>query len=287
MKILLSSRGLFAIGFVILVVSNIVVLIGVASNRSGEPDSQITLTERELQLPYRVHEENSGLALRLAWRTLSKEDDYNDYSNWRTPFWLNAEKLEELGFNMKNYVSSVGNKTFYKQPIPKEVFIVLENDGEPYREAIKRAEVSLEREENSFRLNPNNKRLHDSYKRAEKRLRRERFEETRLFAIDVGLDARELREKYGDRTRFIITRGLVKPRYYYNKSKKEVVGYISGLSVASINVPLKHREIFDSILAQDKSKKNGFRSPRFEVKLAYGNRLEPWIISARSLDDKL
>jgi hypothetical protein len=286
MRILLSSRGLFTLGFIILVATNIVVLSGVASNRSGEPESQTTLTERELQLPYQVHEENSGLALRLTWRTLGKVEDYKNYSDWRSPDWFSAEKLEELGFNINDHLSSNGNTTSYKQPIPKEVFIVLENDGESYREAVKRAEAALEREERSFKLNPGDKRLRDNFERAEKRLKRERIAETRLFAIDAGLDPGKLREKYGDRTRFIITKGLVKPRYNYNKNKKKVFGYISRLSVASIYVPLKHRQIFDSILARDKSRKKDLGSPRFEVKLAYGKRLEPWIMSVRSMDDK-
>lgn len=283
MKILLSSRGLFSLGFIVLVATNIVVLSGVASNRSGEPESQIILTERELQLPYQVHEENSGLALRLTWRALGKVEDYNNYSDWRTPTWLSAKKLEELGFNINNYLSSVGNTTFYKQPIPKEVFIVLENDGEPYREAVKRAEVALDREESSFKLNPSDKRLRDNFERAEKRLKRERIKETRLFAIDAGLDPSELREKYREQSRFIITKGLIKARYDHDKNKKKVFGYISRLSVASIHVPLKHRQVFDSVLAQDKSKKNDFETPRFEVELAYGSRLEPWIVSVKRM----
>lgn len=286
MKILLSSRGLFSFGFLVVVATNIVVLSGVASNRYGEPESQVTLTERELQLPYRVHEENSGLALRLTWRALGKAEDYNNYSDWRTPAWLGAEKLENLGFNINNFLSSVGNTTFYNQPIPKEVFIVLENNGEPYREAVKRAEIAFYKEESSFKLNPGDKRLRDNYERAEKKLKREREEETHLFAIDAGLDPSELRDKYGDQSRFIITKGLVGARYDHDKNKKKVFGYISRLSVASIHVPLKHRQIFDPILAQDKSRKNDFRSPRFEVKLAYGSRFEPWVMSVRSVDDK-
>jgi hypothetical protein len=285
-KILLSSRGLFSLCFIVLVATNIIVLSGVASNRSGKPESHIILTERELKLPYRVHEENSGLALRITWRALGNISDNNNYSDWRSPAWFSSEKLKKLGFNINDFLNSNRNATLYKRPISKEVFIVLENDGEQYREAVKRAKLALKREENSFKSNPGDKRLRDNFERAEKRLKREHMEETRLFAIDAGLDASKLREKYGDRTRFIITKGLVKPRLNHNKTKKELFGYISRLSVASINVPLKHRQIFDSILARDKSNKNDFRSPRFEVKLAYGNRLEPWIISVRSLDDK-
>jgi len=284
MKMILSSRKLFVIGFVIVVATNIVVLSGVASNRSGEPGTQITLTERELQLPYIVHDENSGLALRLAWRALSKDKDNSPYPDWKSPAWFNAEKVKELGFNIGDYLSSNGNTKFHKQPIPKEVYIVLENDGEPYRDAVKRAEVELEKEESSLKLNPKDKRLRNNFERAEKRLMRERITETRLFAIDSGLDPHRLREKYDDRTRFIITKGLVKPRY--NKKKKEVSGYIAKISMERIHIALKHRKIFDAILIQNKTKKNEFKSPRYEVKLAYGSRFEPWIVSVQHMGDE-
>ena len=51
MKMLLSARGLFTLGFVIFLTTNIIVLSGVASNRAENPEAQIILTERELTLP--------------------------------------------------------------------------------------------------------------------------------------------------------------------------------------------------------------------------------------------
>jgi len=286
MKMLLSSRGLFAIGFVILVATNIVVLSGVASNRSGEPETLITLTERELRLPYRVHEENSGLALGLAWRALGKDDDFDKYPEWRSLAWLSAEKLEELGFNIDDYLRSEGNVTLHKEPIPREVFIVLENNGEAYREALRRAETVLEKEEGLFKSNSGDKRLRDNFEGAEKRLKRERISESRLFAIDAGLDPKKLGEKYNDRTRFIIARGLVKPTYRHENKTKEVVGYITKISIERIHVPLKHRQVFDAIPVEDKSKQNELRPPRYKVELAYGSRLEPWIVSVQPVGDK-
>jgi hypothetical protein len=277
MKTVLSSRRLFVIGFVILAATNIVVLSRVASNRFGEPELQITLTERELHLPYRVHNENSGLALSLAWRALSKERDNYAYPDWRSPAWLNADKVEELGFNPGNYPGSNGKVKSDKHPIPKEVYIVLENDGAAYREAVKRAEAALEKEKGSLKLNPKDKKLRDNVERAEERLRRERITETRLFAIDAGLDPHRLREKYDNRKHFIITKALIKPRY--DGKKKEVSGYISKLSSSRIHVALKYRKIFDTILVKNKTRKNKIASPRYKVKLAYGSHFVPWIVS--------
>ncbi len=286
MKSPLSSRNLFVLGFVILVATNIIVLSGVAYNRSGNPEAQITLTERELRLPYRVHEENSGLTLELVWRALGKERDNDIYPDWRYPIWFSAEKLEELGFDIDKYLRSDDNLNFYKQPIPKEVFIVLENNGELYREALRRAEMALEKEENLFKSGGEDKKLRENFERAEKRLKREHITESRLFAIDAGLDPEKLKEKYNDRTRFIITKGLVKPTINHANKKKEVTGYITKLGIESIHVPLNQRQVFDAILINNKSKYNEFREPRYEVELAYGSRFEPWTVSVRHITDK-
>lgn len=284
MKILLSSRGLFALGFVILVATNIVVLTGVASNRSGKHDAQIILTERELQLSYQRNKENSGLALRLAWQSLGKDEDRNNYIDSRSPVWLNAEKLKELGFNIDGYRDSKDDTNFYRQSIPKEVYIVLENDGEPYRSAVKRAEVALEKEGGLLKANPDDKMLRRNFERAEAKLKHVRITESRLFAIDAGLDPKKLRKQYANPARFIIAKGLVKQTYHVDNKEKEVVGYITKLSVDSIHVPLNYRKTFDTVLAQEKSKHNEFTPPRYRAELAYGSRLEPWIVSVEYIE---
>jgi hypothetical protein len=278
MKITLSSRTLFSLGFILLVATNIVVLSGVASNRSGEPVSQITLTERELQLPDNIYEENSGLALQLTWRTLDKDGDFNQYSHWAAPAWLNAEKLKTLGFNPKHSFSTIDNEVLYMQALPREVFVVLEKGGEPYKESLKRAEAILEKYKKAFAANSDDG---SDYEYAEKQLKHERLAGSRLFAIDAGLDLASLRDTYGDQSRFIITKGLI--RAHFDHSENEVFGRISGLSVKKIHVPLKQRKMFDSILAQSKDEEDTILTPRYEVALAFGKRLEPWIVSVKKI----
>ena len=271
------------IAFLILMVTNAVVLYGVSSNRSGEPDSLITLSERELDLSYDVYEENSGLALRLSWRALGK-DDPDGYPSWSNPAWLNRQKLEELGFEVGDDASPYDNTRYYRA-IPKEVFIVLELGGKPYKEALKRAARSFDREKALIQNTQDDKNAQDRLEQAERKLERERLEVTRLFAIDAGLDASALREKYGDRSRFIITRGLVKPGYQYSR-KEENFGYILRLSVERIHVPLEHQQIFASIMNKYDSRKNSFGSLLYRVQLAYGQRLEPWIVTVTSRNEK-
>lgn len=284
MKMVLSSRALFVLGFVLLAATNIVVLSGVAYNRGGIPEALIILTERELQLPSMVHEENSGLALRLAWRALGRVEDYSYNDDWRSPLWFDAEKVKELGFTVNNAPDSGDTERYYQKQLPKEVFIVLEYNGESYREVLQRAELALEEAKDLYVLDRENKKLRDSFKTAEKNLARERIMKTRLFAIDAGRDPQKLREKYPDRTRFIIARGVVRPKYIGENKTKKVAGHITGLSIEKIHVPLRHRQVFDAVLKESRiPEENGIRAPRYQVELAYGGRLEPWLVSVRHM----
>lgn len=269
MKHYLSSRILFISAFILFAATNIIVLSGVAANRSGEPKSQATLTERELPLPYRMHKENSGLALQLQWRVL---EDLTSTYRWNSPVWLNTEKLEELGFDLS------------KKNISKQVFIVLEYDGKLYKQSLKKAKLKLKEAENSLKLNPENKDLRNDLKYAKEQLEQEVNQKTRLFAIDAGLDADRLRHKYKDRSHFIIIKGLVSTVVNAPENSQKVSGHISRILTTNIYVPLKYRPILDALPPRYELKKQDISSPRFEVSLAWGNRLEPWITDVKALN---
>ena len=275
MKAFLSPTRLFIFGFALLLAVNIIALLGVAANRSGKPEALIELTERELRLPYKTNDENSGLALQLKWRIIgdSEHDSYR-YGDWGSPAWFNAQKLAELGFTIDECTCLDENSKRRKVPLPKDAFVVLEYDGKAYQEALNRAEESLKKAEIALKASKHDKEVQDRFKEAKEQLESELTSASRLFAIDAGLDAGKLRERYGDRSKFIIMAGLVRLECRFNKIKKEVVGHISDIRADKINVPLRYRKIFDVILAQGKAFKSG---PRYTVAVAYGSRFEPWI----------
>ena len=284
MKWLWSPRGLFALGFTVLVATNIAVLAGVAYNRSGTPETLITLSERELPLPYYRNEEDSGLALHVDWRVLGAEEDDAPYRSWGYPAWLTADKLAALGFqiNADPGLETDGNRT--RTPLPKAVFIVLENNGPAYREALRRAEQALARAKDRLRADRTDQQRQETVDKAAKRLERERISASRLFAVDAGLDPARLRETYADRARFIIARGLVKLTYDYGKHRRRVQGYIQRLSVEDIHVPLAQRKLLDALIAKDHSRREADAPPRYDIALAYGRRFEPWIVSVKALN---
>ena len=287
MKPIFSPNRLFGLGFVLLLAVNIFVLLGVAANRSGKPETLIALTERELSLPYETNDENSGLALHLDWRIIgdNEDDNYRFYGHWEAPVWFNAQKLIELGFAIDETTCPDKHSKREKEPLPKDAFIVFEYDGEVYQEALKRAEESLNKAEVALKVNKTDKHTQDRFEEARKRLDAERTTKSRLFAIDVGPDPGKLRERYSDRSKFIIMQGIVELACHTHDNKKEVAGRISDIRVDKINVPLMYRKLFDAILAQNKSGKREQKGPRYKVEVAYGSRFEPWIRTVNKSDD--
>lgn len=79
-----SRKTTWIAGLMIIVLTNVIALGGVAYNRAGEPDGTLVLTERELRLPYSsgLARENSGLSLTIEWRTLQAlRNGYPGYNN--------------------------------------------------------------------------------------------------------------------------------------------------------------------------------------------------------------
>ena len=273
MKRLLSSSGLIAMAFALLAITNIIVLLGVNANRSGELTSKMTLTERELRLPYSSTRENSGIALRMVYRVLDN-DTNNTYAYYNSPAWLNSEKLITLGFDIDKYV----NAKYPKRAIPKEVLLVLENDGEVYRRSLKRVnDLFLEHQE-QFHANPKGNRIKERYETAKKDLQRESLTASRLFVVDAGLDYMALRRQYSDKSRFLIAKGVV--QLIHNEMEKRVFGYIQELSIQTIHVPLEHKELISGLAYYNDE------GPRYSAVVHYGSRYEPWIASVKQLNKK-
>lgn len=277
MKNRLSSKTLFILGFVLLIATNGIVLSGVAFNRSGEPDAVVVLSEREINLPYWTPRENSGMALGIDWQTLGRERDdrysWYDYQS-RYPQWFDEEKLRALGFDPDRYKA----RQQYKPDIPKKVFVVLELGGEPYRRFLERAEAAFQKMEAEYQAKPDDEDTKNSYTHFKDRITEVRATGSRLFAVDAGTDPSALRAQYSDRTRFIIAPAIVTIDTFYAHEKEEkIVGRIQNLSVEQIHVPLDYKHLFGAILA--KKRPDTAQPPAYQVEVAYGKRLEPYIRS--------
>ncbi len=278
MKIAYSRRHLYILAFSLLFVVNSIVLWGVFTNRSTNPDFEGFLTERELGLPRRIQSENSGLSFHIQWRR-----NLNQLSGNYSPVWFSKQKLQELGFKIDPQIDTKEYRNYYNKQLPKEVYIVLEYNSTLYRKALVIAENELAKSEEKLQSNPEDKNLLQKYERIKNNFEQEKNTKSRLFAIDAGVDHAQLRGKYPDRSTYIITKGIVKPRFYSLKNKNRVVGNIRRLSTEEIHVPLKFKKELESFLNKNMTRDNDITHPRYKVKLAYGSRLEPYIVSLKQI----
>lgn len=257
-------------GSAIILLTNAVALGGAGYNRSGDPESRLHLTQRELNQSYSGRD-NSGLRLSLNWRfeqTELNEYGFGMYSgNWGIPVWLNQAKMAQLGFDVEKLAVTSEYGRRHKVFQPKEMLLVLELDGPAYQRNLQRIREYVEESRKLLAASPANEEMKRKAKNAEENFRQEQDKGSRLFVIDAGQDMDALRAVYPDRNRHAIVHGLIRPTTMNVKDKTVIGGNISELHAGLINVPLKFRQVF------------GDRNA-YEVTVAFGRRLEPWIVDA-------
>jgi len=233
-------------GLALILVVNAVVLAGVAYNRSGEPEALLKLSQRELPMPgeWGFEGENSGVSLTIAWRVHpgpgSEAYDFGHSYGGETT-WLDRAKLESLGFE----VSEPALRD--KRQLPRDALLVLEVDGPAYQAALQRAEERAKRKPEEWML---------------RQLKHERETSSRLFVVDAGRDLAALRAKYPNRSQYAIVKGKV--RIYRGANGKAPAGFVAGVNVTSVHVPVEMHGALH-------------RDGAYEATVAFGRRLEPWL----------
>ncbi|MFR0693480.1 DUF4824 family protein [Enterobacterales bacterium AE_CKDN230030158-1A_HGKHYDSX7] len=260
------------IGLILLV--NAVALGGVAWNRSGEPDSILPLSQRELLRNSDWYKENSGLSLRLRWRTSSRDEEARQHNRGWQPA-LDGQKMAELGFAMPEQVDDDSARRFGRQQ-SRNALLVLELNGPLYEREVQLTRKRLDQARLAADAAPQNARLADERDFIRRELDNEEKTDTRLLLKDVGLDLQTLRARYPDRQRYLIVQGRVRPVSNYYQHIWTLGGTASSIGTDSLNVPHQWRERLDRITAQPHRAADGRAQP-FVAEVAFGRRLEPWI----------
>jgi len=274
-------------GLVIIVLTNVIALGGVAYNRSGEPNAQVTFSEREVYLSYHygIERENKGTRLNIDCRVESAQFDYA-YGNqncWGNPGWLDKNKLLELGFEFHPY-EKLNNYGAYDKSLPRDVYLVLELNGDSYLRALAGAEAFLTDEQDLLLNNPGQEEFVERVKQAQEKLEAEQRYNSRLFAIDAGTDRDELRQRYPERDQYVIVKASIKPEWQFENKVRVWRGRISDLLVTSINVPLAHQAALADFKRQRWHREENRQDRRYEIGIAYGKRAEPWMTGAKMVE---
>ncbi|MFJ3261038.1 DUF4824 family protein [Pseudomonas sp. NPDC086581] len=262
------------VGLILLV--NAVALGGVAWNHSGEPDSVLPLSQRELLRNSSWHNENSGLSLRLHWRIPTRDDSTRHNRGWLPA--IDAQKMEKLGFAMPAQVDDDSAPRFGRQQ-SRDALLVLELDGPLYQREVQLTRKRLDEARLAADAAPQNARLADERDFIRRELDSEEKTDTRLLLKDVGLDLQTLRAQYPDRQRYLIVQGRVRPISNYYQHVWTLGGTASSIGTDNINVPHLWRERLDRVLLRP-ARADGTAQP-YVAEVAFGRRLEPWIEGIR------
>jgi hypothetical protein len=270
----MKRRALYvALGLLIAV--NAVVLLGVARNRSGVPDAVVTLTERELPLSWSFrHEENTGVSLHLNVNSDSEEQK-----------WFDEAKLAELGFDTRLYRESDRSRVY--RELPRKAYLVFEYDGEAWQRHRQRQLEEIE--DLAVKVREGKLEPEDAENQKKEMLFRLSIA-SHLFSVDAGSDPGVLRQRYADRSRYLIlparVRMMVDWRCHSEEEKDEerLCGLVQQILVDELHVPRRlHREL---LALPEKSRIHPGYTPfdpkdparvRYRAQVAVGRRLEPWV----------
>ena len=254
------------LGVCLIILTNLFVLGGVFYNRSGTPVGLLTLSEREVSLPYLsgFEKENSGVALTLEWRALDNRDDEYIYYNNRTIAMTQSE-LVALGFS-----ADLDKTNRWEQS--RTLYFALEFNGDLYQQSLANRQKYYQKALARFELDPEDEKLKQEKESALDSFTREKEHNSRLFFIDVARDYETLAAKYGSHENTIIVKGRAQP--YYAPQKHQYMLRLEHLHVQQINVPAQFVSEFTKLKTAQTPRRN---SAPYTVTIHWGQRLEPWI----------
>jgi hypothetical protein len=256
-----AQRWMLAGGLGLIAVANAIALGGVMYNRSGVPEATLKLSERELGNAYgRIDSENSGLSLPIAYQVTGSARRVHaglpDPGNW-----LDRGKLAELGIEPPAARVTTQAERSFLPWVTHAVLLVLELDGPAYRAEVERVCAPVD-DQKQTGVGP--AMCEHQQQRA-----------SRLFVVDAGRDAAELRRRYPDRSAYAIVHGQVSVGRLLVGGRDEVDASVSGLAIDELNVPLRLR----AGVGSDAGRRPGAAAgSTYVATVAFGKRLEPWIV---------
>lgn len=290
----MMRRGLLG-ALAIVIVVNLAALIGVARNRSGTPGATVVLEERELEL-LPAERENSGLSMRLRYQNARFDEDPRaaQIEDALAPRFIDQAKLEALGFDCSVAAGNERATSFYRAVLPRLAFIVFTVGGPEWER-----QVSAWQERRRTRTDEQIARgelVGDAVERARAEIEDAPRRLSRLMPLDVARDADTLRAQYGDPTRYLILRGVVRLHHVDGKTAggPSLHGHLDQIFPSLLNVPRDVRAALDALPAlppRDRAPGpvGGWglamldHTPRYEVRVSVGRTLQPWVTEIRAL----
>jgi hypothetical protein len=273
----------FLLSTAVVVVTNGGLLALVALNQSGGAEATVELTERELRiLP--GDSENTRVTLSLAWRRPfdGRRPGGPEYA------WFDQARLEALGFDCRVALADPSAERFYRSQsmLLRPAFAVLEFGGDAWKETADR-----EVQQAGQTLPQAGSVTYESPAASQARRERLLARRSRLVVVDVGKSAAELRNHHPDRSRFIVTKALVRLVFVASSGNPaggapRITGTVAEILPAEISVPRELRSSGDVLSTKPPSGEWPTQplghDPRYRVTITYGKRLEPRVVKVQA-----
>jgi hypothetical protein len=224
----------------------------IAARRNQSDQSGGTVELTERELRLvQVPWESTATLLELRWDVVS-----NTLQGRGPPAWLDAKKLSELHFDCTVPVDDPSAKEHYTSLPPASVFLVFQYEGDAWRQA-----------------------------------RGDREPTTRLFVVDAGRDAPQLRDRYPDPKAYVIARGVVRLSYqeysipdHVRLATPRLQGWIQTVLPNQIFVPQPYSRHLEGFRHRGpQAPERAEEEPRFAVTVSWGSNYEPWVRGVRRL----
>lgn len=259
----MTNRGLLAAAAVLLV-ANAAILGGAMRNRAGNPDAVVRLSERELQSWGNQSEgAEEFVNLRLSWQMAPGPDGKT---------WFNRARLEALGARDLPAADDTTRTRGWMEPT-RPGFVVLELAG-PAWERWTAADQAA-RDAAAAKAKPDSDDSAPMHQPSDHVITN-----SRLMAIDFGLDAPALRDRYPERSQYLILpatyRADITPAVRDSAGRvtapARVDGIIDRLLPGTVHVP---RPLRDSLLTLGVARRDS--TTHFDVTLKVGKKWEVWV----------
>lgn len=249
-------RPLILLAALLVVFTNLAAL-GLAALNRHIAESDIVLTERELPFV----DDGSVTSLQINWMQPA-------------PDALTGDMVSRAGFRTDRRPSDPGADEYYSRQLQRDVFVALEYDGPAwsrYRELLQRQ--SPAGGSATPQPGPDASQLQEIIDG-----------HTRLFVVDVDMDAHRLRSRHPDRRRYVISTARVNVMLWGTGNNRVPALSVRQLEPSSINVPRPFSTMLRAIAGPSRSPHGSGPDarPRYEVHLHYGRFHEPWMSDVRA-----
>jgi len=280
----------------LVVVTNLAILAAAGWNRRGEPEAELSLTEREPAMPAARQDEGTALELSLVM-THEPPGIVRRTARWKRyelpsvdHDWLDRAKLLELGFRVDLDPTHPDAAEHYSQAMPRRAYVVVEYDGEAWNRWISSREQQVRKHRREVEEGT---AVPSALADAEAVLAVDRTMRSRLFPVDAGIDADALQRRYGNRRRHAVVAGLLRPKVVQPENGVPTLsGDVLGLVVSRVHVSHRLRPHLEAFIPEEtweeveareeREAESGWPSPtppRYRATLAVGRRHEPWLAS--------